>query len=84
MITNEVLWWLSASHWSKHIKEGAALKSEWDKSLVAYEKKYPTEAAEFKQLISLKLPEGLDKALPVSLHLWSVSVKGAGWESVLL
>ncbi|CAM6065060.1 unnamed protein product [Sphagnum tenellum] len=52
------------SHWSKHIKEGAALKSEWDKSLVAYGKKYPTEAAEFKQLISLKLPEGLDKALP--------------------
>jgi hypothetical protein len=51
---------------------------------VAYEKKYPTEAAEFKQLISLKLPEGSDKALPVSLHLWSVSVKGAGWESVLL
>ncbi|CAK9195183.1 unnamed protein product, partial [Sphagnum troendelagicum] len=49
---------------SKHIKEGAALKSEWDKSLVAYGKKYPTEAAEFKQLISLKLPEGLDKALP--------------------
>jgi transketolase len=52
------------SHWSKHIKEGAALKSEWDESLVAYGKKYPTEAAEFKQLISLKLPEGLDKALP--------------------
>ncbi|CAK9859963.1 unnamed protein product, partial [Sphagnum jensenii] len=71
-------------HWSKHIKEGAALKSAWDKSLVAYGKKYPTEAAEFKQLISLKLPEGSDKALPVSLHLWSVSVKGAGWESVLL
>ncbi|KAH9550879.1 hypothetical protein CY35_10G094900 [Sphagnum magellanicum] len=66
------------SHWSKHIKEGAALKSERDESLVAYEKKYPTEAAEFKQLISLELPEGSDKALPVSLHLWSVSVKGAG------
>jgi transketolase len=52
------------SHWSKHIKEGAALESEWEDSLAAYEKKYPTEAAEFKSLLSLKLPEGWEKALP--------------------
>jgi hypothetical protein len=69
---NEVLLWLCASHWSKHIKEGAALESEWEESLAAYEKKYPTEAAEFKSLISLKLPEGWEKALPVSLYLWNL------------
>jgi transketolase len=55
---------LSPSHWSKHIKEGAALESEWEDSLAAYEKKYPTEAAEFK-------------ALPVSLHLWNISVENS-------
>jgi hypothetical protein len=69
---NEVLLRLCASHWTKHIKEGAALESEWEESLAAYEKKYPTEAAEFKSLISLKLPEGWEKALPVSLYLWNL------------
>jgi len=71
-LINEVLLWLCASHWSKHIKEGAALESEWEESLAAYEKKYPTEAAEFKSLISLKLPEGWEKALPVRLYLWNL------------
>ncbi len=71
-LMNEVLLRLCASHWSKHIKEGAALESEWEESLAAYEKKYPTEAAEFKSLISLKLPEGWEKALPVSLYLWNL------------
>ncbi len=48
------------------------MESEWEESLAAYEKKYPTEAAEFKSLISLKLPEGWEKALPVSLYLWNL------------
>ncbi|XP_002991185.2 transketolase, chloroplastic [Selaginella moellendorffii] len=53
------------SHWSKHTKLGADLEAQWEASLAAYEKKYPTEAAEFKQLISGELPDGWDKALPV-------------------
>lgn len=49
------------------MKEGAALEEEWEKSLAAFEKKYPEEAEEFKQLISGELPAGWDLALPVSL-----------------
>lgn len=55
------------SHWSKHIGLGAKLESDWDASLEAYTQKYPEEAAEFKQLVSLELPEGWASALPVSL-----------------
>ena len=49
------------------MKEGAALEEEWEKSLADYDKKYPEEAAEFKQLISGELPASWDQALPVSL-----------------
>lgn len=45
------------SHWSRHIDLGAKLESDWEASLEAYAQKYPEEAAEFKQLISLELPE---------------------------
>jgi hypothetical protein len=53
------------SHWSKHIDLGAKLETDWNASLEAYTKKYPEEAAEFKQLISLELPENWASALPV-------------------
>jgi transketolase len=52
------------SHWSKHIDLGAKLESDWEASLEAYTQKYPEEAAEFKQLVSLELPEGWASALP--------------------
>lgn len=52
------------SHWSRHVKDGAALEAQWQADLAAYEQKYPEEAAEFKLLISGKLPEGWEKALP--------------------
>eukprot|EP00252_Welwitschia_mirabilis_P017835 TRINITY_DN3968_c0_g1_i1.p1 TRINITY_DN3968_c0_g1~~TRINITY_DN3968_c0_g1_i1.p1 ORF type:complete len:814 (-),score=120.36 TRINITY_DN3968_c0_g1_i1:573-2819(-) len=52
------------SHWSRHIARGATLEAEWASKLAEYEKKYPQEAAEFKHLISGKLPEGWEKALP--------------------
>lgn len=54
-------------HWSKHLTDGPALEASWEESLAAYEQKYPEEAAEFKQLISQKLPTGWEKALPVSI-----------------
>eukprot|EP00271_Cylindrocystis_brebissonii_P012926 TRINITY_DN32438_c0_g1_i1.p1 TRINITY_DN32438_c0_g1~~TRINITY_DN32438_c0_g1_i1.p1 ORF type:complete len:739 (-),score=136.92 TRINITY_DN32438_c0_g1_i1:892-3108(-) len=52
------------SHMNGKIAEGAEVEAEWNKALAAYESKYPTEAAEFKQLISLKLPAGWESALP--------------------
>lgn len=52
------------SHWSKHLTDGPAYEAEWNEALASYEKKYPEEAAEFKQLISRELPAGWEKALP--------------------
>ena len=50
-----------SSHWSRHTPKGSALESNWNATL-AYEKKYPEEAAELK----CELPAGWEKALPVS------------------
>ncbi|CAN7052487.1 unnamed protein product [Brassica rapa subsp. trilocularis] len=47
------------SHWSRHTPKGSALESNWNATL-AYEKKYPEEAAELK----CELPAGWEKALP--------------------
>ncbi len=44
--------------------QGEKLESEWNSALAEYEKKYPEEAAEFKQLISGELPDGWDSVLP--------------------
>ncbi|KAH7299835.1 hypothetical protein KP509_24G032100 [Ceratopteris richardii] len=52
------------SHWSRHAKQGAELEVKWDNDLATYERKYPEEAREFKQLISGELPSGWDNALP--------------------
>ncbi|ERN06491.1 transketolase, chloroplastic [Amborella trichopoda] len=52
------------SHWSRHVPEGASLEAEWQAKLADYEKKYKEEAAEFKELISGKWPDGWEKALP--------------------
>lgn len=54
------------SHWSRHVELGSKDQSEWEAAVEAYAEKYPEEAAEFKQLISGELPDGWDKALPVS------------------
>jgi len=53
-------------HWSRHIREGAALESEWNAKFADYEKKYKEEAAVLKSIISGDLPAGWEKALPVS------------------
>eukprot|EP00475_Leptophrys_vorax_P032630 TRINITY_DN50583_c0_g1_i1.p1 TRINITY_DN50583_c0_g1~~TRINITY_DN50583_c0_g1_i1.p1 ORF type:complete len:742 (-),score=103.13 TRINITY_DN50583_c0_g1_i1:132-2357(-) len=52
------------AHTAKKVEEGAKLEAEWNEKLAYYEKTYPKEAAEFKQLISLELPAGWEKALP--------------------
>lgn len=51
-------------HWSRHIREGAALESEWNAKFAEYEKKYKEEAAVLKSIISGDLPAGWEKALP--------------------
>lgn len=56
------------------MEEGAAVEAEWNADLAAYESKYPEEAKEFKQLISGDLPEGWEKALPVSEQIRGTQV----------
>ena len=51
------------------------MEAEWNAGLAAYESKYPEEAKEFKQLISGDLPEGWEKALPVSLQYWCTNME---------
>ncbi|GJT35843.1 transketolase, chloroplastic [Tanacetum coccineum] len=51
-------------HWSRHISEGSALETEWNKMFAAYEKKYKDDAAELKGIIRGELPAGWEKALP--------------------
>ena len=66
------------SHWSRHIELGSKFESEWEGAVEAYAQKYPEEGAEFKQLISGELPEGWEKALPVSKC--SIGVWWSAWE----
>ena len=60
---------IQISHWNRHTKGGAELEARWLADLDEYENKYPQEAAEFKNLISGELPQGWEKALPVSRGL---------------
>jgi transketolase len=46
------------------VEEGAKLEEDWNAKVAEYEKKYPEEAAEFKQLTSGELPDGWEKVLP--------------------
>lgn len=46
------------------IAAGAATEAAWTANLDAYCAKYPEEGKEVKQLLSNKLPEGWEKALP--------------------
>jgi transketolase len=52
------------SHWRKAVERGAQLESDWNDAFAAYKSKYATEAAKFEQMLSGKLPDGWEKALP--------------------
>ncbi|GKD18256.1 transketolase, chloroplastic, partial [Tanacetum coccineum] len=60
-------------HWSRHISEGSALETEWNKMFAAYEKKYKDDAAELKGIIRWnKMFAAYEKKyLPVSFSLYS-------------
>ncbi len=51
-------------HMRKAVDRGAQLEAEWNQIWADYKAKYAEEAAEFERLISGKLPEGWEKALP--------------------
>jgi transketolase len=52
------------NHWRKAVERGAKLESDWNDAFAAYKSKYATEAAKFEQMLSGKLPDGWEKALP--------------------
>jgi len=54
----------SLNHMRKAVDRGASMEAEWNETWAQYKTKYPEEAAEFERLISNKLPEGWEKALP--------------------
>lgn len=51
-------------HFRKAVDRGANLETEWNQALADYKAKYPEQAAEFERMLSGKLPEGWEKALP--------------------
>lgn len=52
------------NHFRKAVERGAESESEWNKTWSDYKANYAEEAAEFERMLSGKLPEGWDKALP--------------------
>ncbi|HEY9651302.1 MAG TPA: transketolase [Coleofasciculaceae cyanobacterium] len=52
------------NHMRKAVDRGAELEAAWNQTWADYQNKYAEEAAEFERMISGKLPEGWDKALP--------------------
>lgn len=51
-------------HTFQAIERGAKAEADWNATLSAYKAKYPTEAAEFEQITSGKLPENWADCLP--------------------
>lgn len=49
----------------KAVDRGAQLEEQWNQMWAGYQAKYPEEAALLQRLMSGKLPEGWEKALPV-------------------
>ncbi|MDD3926917.1 MAG: transketolase C-terminal domain-containing protein, partial [bacterium] len=47
------------------VDRGAGYESQWNAMFSAYKTEYPGEAAEFERVMSGRLPEGWEKALPV-------------------
>jgi transketolase len=53
------------SHFRQAVDRGASLEAEWNETFAQYKTQYAEEAAEFERMISGKLPNGWEKALPV-------------------
>lgn len=51
-------------HFRKAVERGANFETEWNQAFADYKAKYSEEAAEFERMLSGKLPEGWEQALP--------------------
>lgn len=51
-------------HTRKAVERGAQHEADWNKTFADYKSKYPEEAAKFERLLSGKLPDGWESALP--------------------
>jgi transketolase len=51
-------------HFRKAVDRGAGYEAEWEKVWADYQSKYAEEAARFERMISGKLPQGWEQALP--------------------
>jgi transketolase len=52
------------AHLRQAVDKGGAAEADWKERFAAYEKKFPDLAAEWKQAMSLALPDGWDAGLP--------------------
>ncbi len=52
------------AHFRKAVDRGASYEAEWNELFAQYKTKYPEDAALLERMISGKLPDGWDKALP--------------------
>jgi transketolase len=55
---------LAMAEFRNCIDRGAELEADWNRRFSAYAKAFPTEAQEFRSVISGRLPDGWDSALP--------------------
>jgi len=54
----------SLKHFRKAVERGASYEAEWNELFAQYKTKYPEDAALLERMVSGKLPEGWEKALP--------------------
>lgn len=54
----------SLKHFRKAVERGASIEAEWNQLFAQYKSKYPEDAALLERMVSGKLPEGWEKALP--------------------
>ncbi len=59
------------------VTHGAALEAEYDELMAAYAAEYPAEAAEYENMLSGKLPEGWEEAIPVFAPGGSIATRSS-------
>ncbi|MDM7998570.1 MAG: transketolase [Dehalococcoidia bacterium] len=59
-------------HFRRAVEQGRELEDAWSGRLAAYEREYPKEAAELRQLMKGELPQGWDAGIP----LFAADAKG--------
>jgi transketolase len=52
------------NHYRQAVERGSSYQAEWEQTFATYKTKYPEDAALLERLMSGKLPQGWEKALP--------------------